>query len=234
MKKYFLLSVISLLVSCVEDKKIKSEKGGIDIVTNIYYNASKGLDNHQQVIISKINYDNNDLIELVPNIRIPEMIDSVYYIRDSTYFNAGTLMDAKSLVFRERQFFDTPKRLSDKKYGAIWVKIPIYDYAKRKNITDTILYGKKAFKRFQIATKENYSIFYVAKSDTILPYSLNPIANKDYSGRLERIDSYDKKRDLFSTVILLPRKHWDNEAAEIFEYNKEIEEKFQKAKNIKK
>jgi hypothetical protein len=27
------------------------------------------------------------------------------------------------------------------------------------------------------------------------------------------------KRDLFTTIVLLPRKRWDKEAADIFEYN---------------
>ncbi len=222
MRSFIWFLMLLLFVSCEKDRKIRSEKGGIDILTNIYYNASKGLEDHQQIMISKINYENSDIVELVPNIQIPEMIDSVYYIRDSVYFNAGNLMDAKSLVFKEKQQNEIPKDLFKKKFGAVWVNIPIFDYDKRKNLTDTILYGKKEFRRFQIATKENYSIFYIAKTDTILPYSLNLIADRDYSGRLERIDSYDKKRDLFSTVIFLPRKYWDKEAAEIFEYNKEI------------
>ena len=222
MRSFIWFLMLLLFVSCEKDRKIRSEKGGIDILTKIYYNASKGLEDHQQIMISKINYENSDIVELVPNIQIPEMIDSVYYIRDSVYFNAGNLMDAKSLVFKEKQQNEIPKDLFKKKFGAVWVNIPIFDYDKRKNLTDTILYGKKEFRRFQIATKENYSIFYIAKTDTILPYSLNLIADRDYSGRLERIDSYDKKRDLFSTVIFLPRKYWDKEAAEIFEYNKEI------------
>lgn len=224
MEKYVLLSVVFLFVCCQKEHKIKSEKGGIDIIANIYYNASKGLDDYQQIIISRMNYHDDDLIELVPNIRIPELNDSIYYIRDSVYYNIGTMMDSKSLVFKEK-LSEKPKQLSDKKYGAVWVNIPIYDYEKRKNISDTILYGKKNFKRFQIATKESYSIFYITKNDTILPYSLNRIADKNYSGRLERIDSYDKKRDLFTTVILLPRKNWDKEAQEIFEYNNLIKRK---------
>lgn len=222
MRSFIWFLMLLLFVSCEKDRKIRSEKGGIDILTNIYYNASKGLEDHQQIMISKINYENSDIVELVPNIQIPEMIDSVYYIRDSVYINAGNLMDAKSLVFKEKLQTEVPKDLFKKKFGAVWINIPIFDYDKRKNLADTVLYGKKEFRRFQIATKENYSIFYIAKTDTILPYSLNLIADRDYFGRLERIDSYDKKRDLFSTVILLPRKYWDKEATKIFEYNREI------------
>ncbi len=225
MRNFLLISIVFFFVSCEKEKKIRSEKGSIDVLTNIYYNASKGLDNHQQIILSKINYQNGDIIELVPNIHLPEVIDSVYYIKDSAYFNVGNLLDAKSLVFKEKLITGIPKDLYKKKFGAVWVNIPIFDYHKRKNLTDTILYGKKEFKRFEIASKENYSIFYVAKTDTILPYSLNPIADRDYSGRLERIDSYDKKRDLFTTVTLLPKLYLDNEAREIFEYNNQINAK---------
>ncbi|BFO65416.1 hypothetical protein KCF3NO3_13990 [Chryseobacterium sp. KCF3-3] len=211
--------IFSLFVSCNKDSKIRSEKGGIDVITNIYYNASKGLDDHQQIIISKINYWDSDIIELVPNIHLPEITDRVYYIRDSVYFDVGNKMEGKVLVFKEKQLSDIRKNLFNKKSGAVWINIPIYGYENKKNLTDTILYNRKAFKRFQIASKENFSIFYINKTDTILPYSLNPIADRDYGGRLERIDSYDKKRDLFTTVILLPRKNLDKEAEEIFEYN---------------
>jgi hypothetical protein len=42
---------------------------------------------------------------------------------------------------------------------------------------------------------------------------------KDYHGRIERIDSYDKKKDIFVTLQLIPRKNWDDTAKEIFEFN---------------
>lgn len=232
MKKIFITTFVLLLTCCQKEKHIKSEKGGIDILTNIYYNASKGLDDHQQIILSKINYNGNNILELVPNIQIPDLIDSVYYVRDSVFYNAGNLMDAKSLVIKEK-VMENQKNISDKKFGAIWIKTPISDYDKRKDLNDTILYGKKKFKRFQIINKDNYSIFYIAKTDTILPYSLNSIADKDYSGRLERIDNYDKKRDLFTTIILLPRKNWDQDAAEIFQYNNDIDKIYKDSKNIK-
>ncbi|OCA69128.1 hypothetical protein BBI01_18140 [Chryseobacterium artocarpi] len=221
MKCFLLLFLTTVLVSCKEEHRIQSKKGGIDIVTNIYYGASKGLDNHQQIILSKINYFENDIIELVPNITIPEIIDSVYYINDSVYYEIGSLMDSKSLNFiKQRQ--EKSKNVRDKKYGAIWIDKQISNYELRKNLNDTVLYGRLPFKRFQILTKDNYSIFYINKTDTILPYSLNQFADNDYGGRLERIDSYDKKRDLFTTIILLPRRNWDKEAAVIFEYNYQI------------
>ncbi|RYX80398.1 hypothetical protein EON73_05455, partial [bacterium] len=200
MKKNILLFILPLFfMSC--DKPIKSEKGAVDIISNIYFNASKGLGDHKQFYISKINYLGDDIIELVPNIQAPELIDSVFYITDNVFFKPHTYEDAKSIIFTEEQFSGSAKSIYKKKFGAVWVNIPIFDYDKRKDIADTILYNnKKTYKRFEINTPENYSVYYLHPTDTIIPYSLNPIADKAYNSRLERIDSYDKKKDLFSTI----------------------------------
>jgi len=204
--------------SC-EKQKIKSEKGAIDVISNVYYHASKNLDEVQSFYISKINYNGDRIVELVPNIAIPDLIEQVYYIRDTLYYNAGSLEKAKTLLYDEAAAHLPARSVYRKEKGAVWIKIPIPNYDIRKNLTDTILYGKKKFKRFEIHTEDNYSCYYVTPTDTLLPYSLNAIADKDYGGRLERIDSYDKVKDLFVTMILIPRKNWDYEAKNIFEFN---------------
>ncbi|WP_228455557.1 hypothetical protein [Chryseobacterium potabilaquae] len=56
-------------------------------------------------------------------------------------------------------------------------------------------------------------------TDTILPYSLYKHIDKDYSGRIERIDSYNKTQDIFVTLQIIPRAKWDREAKEIFDFN---------------
>lgn len=225
MRKNILLFMMPLfLISC--DKSVKSEKGAVDIITNVYFHASKGLTDHKQFHISKINYVNDDIVELVPNIQEPDFIDSVFYIKDTLFYRPHTIEDAKSIIFKEELATGTPKSIYKKKFGAVWVNIPIFDYDKRKNIGDTILYNNsKNYKRFEINTPDNYSVYYVHPTDTIMPYSLNPIADKEYKGRLERIDSYDKKKDLFSTIWLVPRKELDKEALEIFSFNYDLENK---------
>jgi hypothetical protein len=44
-------------------------------------------------------------------------------------------------------------------------------------------------------------------------------ADIDYKGRIERIDSYNKKQDIFVTLQLIPKKNWDKEAQDFFEFN---------------
>lgn len=233
MKKLILLLFLLLFISC--NKEIKSTKGTINIVTTLYFNASQGLNDVRQIRISRMDYYNDNLIEYVPNALDPQMIDQVFYIKDSLFYNAGSYQDSKTLSFREKQFYNKPFNLSKKSKGAVWVNVQIFDYEKRKNLTDTLLYsGRRAFKRFEINSPDNYSIYYLAKTDTLLPYSFNRIAEQAYKGRLERIDSYDKKKDLFSTILLIHSPVISKDALQVFKYNEELEKEFEQAKNRNK
>ena len=60
-KSIFILSILTIfLISC--HKEIKSEKGGIDIISNVYFDASKGLNKMQNFHVSKLNYQNDSII----------------------------------------------------------------------------------------------------------------------------------------------------------------------------
>jgi hypothetical protein len=66
MKKYIIfpsLFLLFVLNSC--HKEIKAEKGGIDIISNVYFDASKGLNKMQNFHISRLNYQNDSIIELI-------------------------------------------------------------------------------------------------------------------------------------------------------------------------
>jgi hypothetical protein len=111
-----------------------------------------------------------------------------------------------------------PALVWNKKDGAIFSKEMIPNYNNRRKLSDTVLFKKK-YRRFEINSPWNYTRFYIYPTDTILPYSLYRHAEKDYGGRLERIDSYNKKTDIFVSLQLLPRKNWDDTAKDIFEFN---------------
>lgn len=220
MKKYILYNIIflSALGSC--RKEIKSEKGGIDIISNVYINASKSLDEVQSFHISKINYINDTIIEIVPNnnVIMQNFVENdVFFIKDSTYH----FINRQSKISKTSLSNITKKKgshLKNKQTGAIFSndRIPNYNY--KKNLSDTILF-KKNYKRFEINSPESYSRYYVYKTDTILPYSVYYKEGRDFGGRIERIDSYNKKKDIFVTLQLIPRKKWDKEVEDMFEFN---------------
>jgi len=110
------------------------------------------------------------------------------------------------------------KSVYKKRSGAIFTKDWIPNYQHRRKLSDTILFNKK-YLRFEVNSPFSYTRYYVNKTDTILPYSLYKQADIDYKGRIERIDSYNKKQDIFVTLQLIPKKNWDKEAQDFFEFN---------------
>lgn len=213
--KFIFLFFIFLLVLISCRKEIKSEKGGIDIISNVYFDASKGLSKMQSFHLSRMNYSGELMIELVPDLEFPEITTASYFIRDSVFYD---LNNNTSTVLSEMQKKKKPTSVYAKTIGAVFTKDPLLNYRNRRKLSDTVLF-KKNYKRFEINSPWNYTRYYIYPTDTILPYSLYKEAEKDYQGRIERIDSYDKKKDIFVTLQLIPRKNWDHTAKGIFEFN---------------
>lgn len=209
----FLISSFSLQ-NC--RKEIKSEKGGIDLISNVYFDASKGLEQMQSFHLSKLNYSGNQIIEFVPDRSFPEINTQTYFIQDSLCYPIEN--ENGSIILSEIFKTQNPQLVWNKKEGAIFSKEQILNYRNRRKLSDTVLFNKK-YKRFEINSPWNYTRFYIYPTDTILPYSIYRHAEKDYGGRLERIDSYNKKTDIFVSLQLLPRKNWDDAAKEIFDFN---------------
>jgi len=206
-------SILFFTLSCKE--KVVSKKGGIDIISNVYVGASKNLENRKSFLISRMNYSGDSIVEIVPEPDLPEMSRHLFFVKDSIFY---PLEPSGNLLLSEISKKMKPLLVFDKSAGAIFSNDPIPNYRNRRNLSDTILFNKK-FRRFEINSPWNYTRYYVYPTDTILPYALYRHAEKDYSGRIERIDSYNKKDDVFVSMQLIPRKNWDNEAKEIFEFN---------------
>lgn len=201
---------------------IRSEQGGIDIISNFYFDASKGLNDVKSIYLSKINYNGEDIIEFVPNVDFPEVIEKKYFIKDSLFYN----ITDKYFIFS--QLNDSiGQSVLKKKHGALFTNkdkgLPNFSW--RKDLTDTILFGKK-YKRFEINGWESYTIYYIHPTDTIIPYTIYEKEGRKYKGRIERIDSYHKEKDIFISLQLIIRKKWDNEAKEIFEYNDFVNKRY--------
>lgn len=216
--------MILFLTSCKKDE-IKSEKGGIDILSNIYFNASKGLDEVKTMHISSINYDKDRIIEIVPDLDYQELYSEIFLIKDSLCYPLGDFENAKKISISERLKTGKPFSVYEKKMGALFSKDDrILNFHLKNKLKDTIMFNK-TYKRFEIKTSQSYTRYYVLKNDTILPYALYRKNGEEMGGRIERIDSYDKKNDIFVSMQLIPRKTWDSEAKEIFEYDQFVNTK---------
>ncbi|WP_288764196.1 hypothetical protein [uncultured Weeksella sp.] len=218
-KGLILMFFLSVFISC--KKNVVSQKGGIDLISNVYFNASKGLDEIQTFYISRINYSNDSIIELIPDVDLPSINVESNFILDTTYYSISDNV-SQSLItdLMKGQGYSVFK----KNNGAIYTNEIIPNYEHRRPLPDTILFKKK-YKRFEINSPDLYSRFYVYQTDTLLPYSLYQHIRKDFDGRLERIDTYNKKTDVFVTLQIIPRNKWDEEAEEFFNFNRFVNTK---------
>ncbi|WP_292010728.1 hypothetical protein [Chryseobacterium sp.] len=221
MKNTSILAILffgsATLVSC--RKEIKSEKGAIDMISNVYFNASKNLNEVKTFHISKLNYSNDSIMEIIPDLNFPEVSVERNFIIDSMSYSLGG--NPESAILSEIVAKQKPVLVYNKKGGAIFSKEEIPNYRNRRKLNDTILFNKN-YKRFEINSPWVYTRFYIYPTDTILPYSLYKHVENDYGGRLERIDSYNKKTDTFVTLQIIPRKDWDEEAKDFFSFNQYI------------
>lgn len=219
----FIFFISLLLIAC--HKEVKSKQGGIDMISNVYFNASKGLNQMQTFHVSKINYLGDSIFEIIPDHTLPGINSGIHFIQDSLYYsiqdNAGST-DLSDLIGKHHG-----KLVYNKKSGAIFSKEEIPNYNNRRKLNDTVLF-KKNYKRFEINSPWMYTRFYIYPTDTILPYSLYKHVEEDYGGRLERIDSYNKKTDAFVTLQIIPRQQWDDEAKDFFSFNRYLQQKKKK------
>lgn len=179
------------------------ESGRIDIISNVYMDASKELSEPLSFHVSSLNFLGSSILELVPESIHSESVSAAHIIKDT--------------LFRSIKGTDKGKRLSvyEKKSGALFLKDRIPNYDHRVNLSDTLLF-KKRYKRFEVRYGGSFSRYYVLKTDTILPYSLYGHVEKAYGGRIERIDSYDPRRDIFVTTQLFLKQNWDERAKDLW------------------
>lgn len=194
------------------------ESGRIDVIATIYFNPSQNLDDSKTILISKLNFKNDTIIEIVPDIDYPDRISNIYLIIDSTFSNLGNFETAKKTNFKK---ISNKLSLDNKFNGVVYTDLKVPNWGFRVHINDTVLFSKN-YLRFQIRSDESFTRYYVAKTDTILPFAIYPKTAQFYKGRIERVDSYDRINDVFVTLQLFLRKDWDYEAKEIFEYNRFI------------
>ncbi len=186
-----LLAVPLLILSACKEEIPKASGGGVDLLFSVYFQASKGLENSKTYHRSSLSFLPQGLFEIAP-LELGESDKMAYYlIKDSLYYELDK--QGKPLELKQG------RALRKKSLGAPFSTGCPVGYGLRKELQDTLLF-KKRYRRFEISTPEQYSRYYILKSDSLLPYSLYPILEKDYEGRLERIDYYDVKGDVFYSL----------------------------------
>ena len=141
-----ILIFLLTMISC--QKEIKSEKGGIDVVSNVYFDASKNLNKIQSFHLSSLNYSGDSIIERIPDVDVPEITTQLHFIKDSLCYTLEN-EDPSKIILSDITKKQTPVLVENKKGGTLFSKELIPNYRNRKNLSDTVLFKKK-YKRFEI------------------------------------------------------------------------------------
>lgn len=214
MKKLFLILPF-VLFSC-KNENYKKE-GKIDIISNVYFHASKNLTDYRSFVVSRLNFKNDTIIEFVPSLTNEFEDDFQNIIIDTTYY---PLPDNPTQSINDVVKTTKGYSVFKKKSGALFAKDKITNLGWKKELSDTILFNTK-LSRFDINSPESFSRYYIRKSDTLLPYSLyqNETNAGRVKGQIVRIDSYNKKKDIFVTLQLMVSDKTDPQAKTIFDFN---------------
>ncbi len=150
--------------------------GTISLMLYVYNDPDDNLYDSYEIPVSDLYFYGDRIVE-----KVPEMPGFVL-ISDDTYSVVRDLSNLDDVV--------STGSLINKSFGAAFVDTIFPNYTNRIDLADTVFYGL-SYKRVRIITEEDYSIFYINATDTVLPYSLSKQFDVDYEGILSRIDSYN-------------------------------------------
>ena len=195
MKTIFTSSIILLLLTLVLGCRKRPEKttGEIKVLSGIYPSVSKGLESGRTFHVSTLSFSPKGLIESALE---PDGSRQWHHLGKEGYWTLLLVGGIKG------ETPTAPLSYRTKQSGAPFLKGLPPGYARREELSDTLLF-KKRYRRFEIRTPHSLTRYYIFKTDTLCPYEVYPGVYGKYKGRLERIDSYDKKRDVFTTFQLL-------------------------------
>lgn len=199
--KNIAIIIISIIVSIpilyfgyktISLRQAEKNVGTIDIDVIIYEGADAGITDIQMLKISKMYYMQNLILEQI------EESDTVKYCLFNKKKHTSFTVDLDSISILGS------KDILSKNIGAISLGDSIPNYKNKIALNDTIL-DDIEYKRFAVRNPNEYTVFYV-QNDLNIPYSFNPLAEKEYKGTISRIDTYKINEDVFLSITLKAAK----------------------------
>lgn len=189
MKHGYIVFLSLLLLAC--DSKIRMKSGCIRLEVFVYNDPGGNLSDSYRLPLSTLYFLDSEFIEQLPEMSDTAGFPPFAYIREGMFAPLNGLTENKEpLDFHP---------LSKKNFGAVFVNMPVPNYANRVELPDTSFNGYN-YRRIRITSKEDYSVFYIHQTDSILPFSLAPQVETDYGGILNRIDTYEVTNDRFISL----------------------------------
>jgi len=181
------LAILCLAATVSCNRAVKKRAGRINIRLVVYHDPLNDMHNVDVVTISTLFFKSGHIIEQLEDAD-GQLFAHIYGDRFCT---AATI----------EELLETPRErpLADKKNGISFASHSIEGYERRERLTDTSFNGYD-YRRIAIAGDSVYTLFYVHRTDTVLPLSLGRQPEREYGGILNRVDVFDKRTNTFSSL----------------------------------
>jgi len=190
-----LLGLVFVLSACQQHKILKT--GQIQLELVVYNDPGGNLYDSFKLPLSTLYFTGNVFLEQVPQLSPDLKLPSYALIQDQSYIPLKRLSD----LHNRAEFYP----LDQKNFGAAFISQEVPAYMNHRQLKDTVLNGQY-LRRFEITTPEEYSVFYLHPTDTVLPYSLCRQFETDYPGIVTRIDTYQRQQDRFLSLRMSYRE----------------------------
>ena len=205
MKKltFFILSCI--LISCAkEESTIRISKGKASIRVNTYFDAYKKKDFENQFsFTSVINFKDGIAIEEIQDL------NELFYIKKDSFAE----LKNKNFVENKSQFM----ALDEKPIGLGFKEI-IFDEKDLVQSKDTIIENEKHIIKSYKNDDEIRRVL-MKKTDTLYEFSFGKSLENSFNGRIQNIQIYNRKEDIFMTIYISYSKDMEKEKEDIINFN---------------
>jgi len=190
MKNLLFFAALMALSAC--DGRARRTAGRIDIRLIVYSDPENDPYDMFVLPVSTIYFARNCFLEAIPELGGGSDADRTFVlVKDGKYAafrSLGSVADLRPSI-----------PLGKKDLGVRFANDSVPGYEKREDLTDTVMNGRD-YRRARIVTDSAYAVFYVHRTDTVLPYSLSSQFDRDYRGTLDRVDTYEKYRNRFTSL----------------------------------
>lgn len=197
------LAALLLSIGCSRRPALSS--GEIQILSGVYPGASRGLEQGRTFLLSTLYFKGPHVVEKALS---PNGSYRLYRILPQGQIELGSGPKSGEGT--------APQSFGQKTSGAPFFPGLPLNYHQRRDLSDTLLF-KKRYRRFEISTPYRYERYYIYPTDSLSPYEPYGEIYPDYKGRIERLDRYEKKSDLFTTFQVLYKEGISREGKSVLQ-----------------
>jgi hypothetical protein len=209
MNKLISATLLISLWNCSNERVItRIEEGQANVVVNTYFDAYKKKNFEDQfTFTSKIDFKDKIAIET-----LLEIGDQFYITKDSF-----ASIETDNFIEKDSYF----KPIKEKPVGLSFQEIGVGE-DELESVKDTLMNDNE----YLLVTYKNpieIKKFQIKLTDTVYDFSFSKFIENKFKGRIENVQVYNKREDIFMTIYIDYSRSIDQYEEEIIDFNKFVQ-----------